>query len=188
MDKSPLHVVLDMDGTLIDNGYINTKCPDMVCNYGYGYFRPGLKEFLTKCFDTFASVSIWTAASDDWLQLFFKSIGKDLSNKFLFKWSFSRCSTKDYGDGFGPLYIKKLRKMWKTDMANNCNMTKDNTIIVDDTKEICQENYGNAIYIKSWILTDYDDVELKRLYKYLCTLKPSVRDIHKLFWEKKIEL
>jgi len=53
MDK--IHIILDMDSTLIDR-----DDDDII------YGRPYLKLFLDYCFKTFASVSIWTAASREW--------------------------------------------------------------------------------------------------------------------------
>ena len=53
MDIKKLHLILDIDGTLIDDK---------------GLLEPRLylKEFLKYAFDNFKTVSIWTAAHESW--------------------------------------------------------------------------------------------------------------------------
>ena len=56
-----LHILFDIDNTLISNEKYKIT------------IRPYLKELLLYCFDTFASVGIWTAASRTWFEYVFKT-------------------------------------------------------------------------------------------------------------------
>ena len=162
-----LHVVLDIDNTCITNEIDNEKYPATEPNMwepshgDFGYHRPGLLEFLNKCFENFASVSLWTSAGNNWLQIFIKSLPESTHNKFLFMWSFRKCVRQD------GIFIKPLRKMWDDEIAKNIGMDETTTIIIDDLKEVCMENPNNHYCIKYYGYHDENDKELDTAYLFL---------------------
>lgn len=160
-----IHIILDIDGTLIDGdartGEIKT--------------RPGLQEFFEYCFTTFASVSIWTAANSYWMHYVRHRCFKDLigGNEFKYTWSGERCGVRD-----GSL-IKPLKKIWRRKYTM---LTRYNTIIIDDTPETYQQNYGNAIGIPSYH-KDAPDNLLWQLTRWMPQLiHQEVRAIDKRGW------
>lgn len=165
-----LHVVLDLDGTLIDEER----------NY-----RPHIRSFLTTLFETCASVSIWTAGSHlHHVLAMFERDELCKKSDFLHCWDRTRCSRVYAQEGLfstRPLLVKRLRKMWK-----RSPLTRDNVLVVDDTVSTYRENYGNAVPIATWSMDKENDEALLFLAKRiqdLATGSPrSVRCIDKTRW------
>lgn len=113
------HIVLDIDGTLIDSSTNKIEC--VKPHFGvmndettyYFYKRPYLDEFLEFCFKEFDSVSLWTAGDQFWLDNFIKNIiKKEYSNKFLFTYNRDRCTSRNkrescYESIYDPIIIIK---------------------------------------------------------------------------------
>lgn len=166
--SSELNIILDMDGTLIDDD-------------GLGIPRPHLKDFLLYCFKTFNSVSIWTNASDYWYQEVYNKILKPILEKgnynfyLVFTHNRSTLTTnKYYHNDYCGLesrlkYIKPLRKIWHAKTLYP-NFNKHNTLIVDDTYHTYQSNYGNAIPIPTYYPNNKNDNYLLKLINYLKVL------------------
>jgi hypothetical protein len=80
-----LHVVLDLDGTLVDEDSTAAPC-----------FRPHVADLLGTLFATCASVSLWTAASVEWLGTVERALyAQHLvppNAHFLHSWHGARCS------------------------------------------------------------------------------------------------
>lgn len=169
-----MHIILDIDGTLVGS--------DKEFNI---YPRPHIKEFLNYCFKEFDSVSIWTAASKDWADRVLNTVAP--KRTFRFVWSEDRCTYRSdrnkiyQGDFFAfPIVIKPLKKVWR----KYDDMTRDNTIIVDDTPNTYKDNYGNAIPITTYKHEDdKNDDELLKLIQFLKTIKESRH--HLRFIEKR---
>jgi hypothetical protein len=129
-----IHLILDLDGTLIDGDEVNV------------FPRPYLQEFLDFCFSRYASVSIWTAASREWLD---KALRGCLAGRpFLFTWTGERCTVKYQSRSYHEVEIlirKKLAKVWRAFPQ----MTKHNTFILDDTPSTYRYNYGNVMTMNS---------------------------------------
>ena len=169
MELKNIHIILDIDGTLIDED---------------ANPRPDLKYFFDFCFNSFASVNIWTAANKEWYEyvnekVFIKLLDK---NKFGFVWCGDRCSIgRNYIDGFYPetYKTKRLRKIWKTYKQ----MNKNNTLILDDTPKTYSLNYGNAIPIPTFENNNMKDDMLIKLTKWISifNMKP-LRYCEKRFW------
>ena len=155
------HVILDMDETLLTGD-----------GFRKIHARPGLPLFLHFCFTNFDTVSIWTAASRDWLNLALHLILNPCLPKgcsFYLKWSGERCvRVPDYhAIENGEYYvrtrnIKSLKKVWSRGSNRNlplsaleeqnerqptARLTRENTIIIDDTPSTFERNKGNAIQI-----------------------------------------
>jgi hypothetical protein len=176
-----MHIILDVDGTLVDGD-------------GYNVWpRSHLKEFIAFCFDYFDSVSIWTAASSDWYHLVYQKVLKDMipeGKTFLFVFTGNRCvNVTDYdaieSGEFYPrtIAIKPLIKVWHKYKTLNRN----NTLILDDTRTTYERNYGNAIPISTFVHGDETyDSELSKLIKWIKEEKfnqmLTVRKKEKRFW------
>lgn len=173
-----MHLILDIDGTLISEA---TAYEPII-------FRPHLDEFLDFCFETFETVSIWSAAGKDHVN--------NISIRILPKgknWLFVKHSEhchKRYGSGCGecPAFItqKRLINVWRTNKYRNLGVKRENTIIVDNTPEVCVKNYGNAIYIRTF-QGESNDEELIKLKSYLSSLVNcrDVRKVEKRGWRNK---
>lgn len=164
------HIILDMDGTLIDGA-------------GLFLIRPHLYPFLLFCFANFDSVNIWTAASDEWFNHVYSSV-------FLpaFKWI-----EKQTGDpcAFGFIYTRSMCEygpygVYKKLSSLHESFSSQNTIIVDDSPETYYYNVDNAIPISRYC--GEPDLELLKLCFYLqdlldkAVVSESVLGIDKSQW------
>jgi hypothetical protein len=163
-----MNIVLDLDGTLGSED----------CEWGgTPTARPFLEPFLGFCFKEFQTVSIWTAAPLTWVSVYRKDV-------FPAAYPFSLIFTEDHCD---QKYRKPLRKLWKF-----AGFSKHNTIIVDNTSKTYQQNYGNAIPIKTYQgpTTNPNDNELLILINYLKQLMRmydhlgTIRFIEKRYWSQ----
>ena len=184
-----LHIVLDIDGTLMSHAFIDKPHSNGKSSSGaFFYYRPGLISFLDYCVEHCASVSIWTAACKEWMHDFIQSLPVRFHKIFLFTWHVNRCTYTVRRTGLMKtrmFILKRLSKVWKKKWAQKAAMNRHNTIIVEDTPSNCLDNYGNAIYVPAyrWCV-EQEDTILPRLQTYLTDLatKKSVRSIEKRGW------
>jgi len=187
-----------MDNTLISGNEFTNEV----------YVRPYLETFLEECFSLFVNVSIWTAASKEWFDHVNRQVFTPLLNKingrygtqykFNFVFTSKNCKrTYKYNSFFGCGYDnnvviteKRLRKLHKSRNLYK-DYTMDNTIIIDDTKETFQNNYGNGILIEpfiSSIINTNDDILLNLITYFKTILIPhynihnTVRNLEKRYW------
>jgi hypothetical protein len=194
-----LHIVLDLDNTLIDNIHCQTSWTGVQEDTQFCrrkvFFRPGMLELLRLCQSNFASVSIWTAGHQDWLDGFLHCLPQDLRTNFLFLWSRNR--TRPVYERHSLMQtrlslsasMKPLQKMWRTGKARQVGMTRHNTLIVDDCRQNFEWNYGNGIEIAPFNdPSNQDDNALCVLLHYLHHLNDmvlqgvSVRTLEKRCW------
>jgi hypothetical protein len=177
------HIVLDLDGTLIDEYATGVK------NNHEIIARPHLKEFFHFLFNDprIASVRIWTNASRQWWdEMYAGVISSHLPNngenviKFDFDeiWTSSDRPSKHFVYRYcherqRMLSVKPLRKYWQrkkkttTTTTTTVNrMTRENTLIIDNTRETYMLNYGNAVPITTYA-GDSKDIELLRVMQEL---------------------
>lgn len=161
-----LCLVLDIDGTLLAE-----PVPYNYTNL-YPYLRPGLEEFLDFVFSSCGAVGLWTAASRQHLESFLEAMDPTKSRPWSFTWSgklsYVRSSSSSLYEGMHPMrhQVKKLRKIWQNNrLCRQLGYTRHSTLIVDNTPEKCSCNYGNAIYVSTYV-EGHDDV-LKTLVAYL---------------------
>jgi hypothetical protein len=175
-----LHVVLDIDGTLIDSvrytpqqhnrilsGEFKCPPPDHIITetffstystntndpkaYHYIYKRPHLHEFIDYLFSNFVSVSLWTASPRTWAEEVAVFLLKDTHHAFRLIIDGRRCILKYNHETGAYAVIKPLNKIWRsTDNKTKYGMNRDNLIIIDDTRTTFTRNYGNAIYIPTF--------------------------------------
>jgi hypothetical protein len=171
-----VHVVLDIDGTLIcsrvDQFDPFKPSPNMCIQYTddgddeLGYHRPGLIEFLNMCFNDFASVSLWTAGNSTWLDLFIQSLPDEMHDKFLLTWHREHCDLRK------PVYVKPLVKMWDTETAKKVKMHSGTTIIIDDVTEGCVDNPSNHVKIPRFDYYCRRDNVLKKAMQCMKSVTP----------------
>ena len=98
-----------------------------------------------------------------------------------FIWSRSRCTRVRNLENGKEYFIKDLKKLKRKgyDLAK--------IIIIEDSLEAVQRNYGNSILVSSYH-GEEDDNELMQLLRYLEILGPAenVRRIDKRNWKYKL--
>lgn len=159
------NIILDIDQTLIDTIFLDLK---FIKQYPPAYLqiedfliykRPYFNEFFDYCFKKFDTVSIWTAGTKEWINIFLTYIlTKEQKNKIYKTWCKEHCTI------INDVVYKKLDKIFLkySDVFN-----KDNTIMIDDTKSCFSFNFENGILIKKYFYSDSTDDSLLKLMKIL---------------------
>ena len=181
------HLILDIDETLL-------------C---YSFPRPYLKEFMYFVFKNFTSVSLWTAATSNWLEYCHKNIllpHMPPNSEFKFMWHRKKCDAKLFNNitktpinanstfdkiaSGNFIYYKSLQKVF----SEFEELNEKNTIIIDDNILTCLENKHNSIHIKEF--DDPIDIELLKIIVFIRTYLLHVDDVrlvNKLNWEEKYQ-
>lgn len=183
MEKK-LHVVLDMDQTLLFG------CMDKqtTCDAHYGcmtqfdvviYLRPHVQAFLKKSFSSFASVSLYSAATKSWIDEGIKAMGPICEN---FEMVMDKTHLRNQ--------LKDLRILYTTEKGIELGMNETNTVLVDDCLHHGAYQPENIINIKPYHTINENDQELEKIYDQLvciqqriCNEKVDVKDIAKIFME-----
>jgi hypothetical protein len=146
------HLVLDLDGTLV--GYMG----------GHFAARPYLHEFLRFCFAHFETVSVWTAATRAWWNMAYGRFMHTHGYNFHAVYTDVDCVIEQNrglnGASSDPaVVLKPLSKLWD-DPSND--MTKKNTLIIDDTPGVAKRNDSNYIRIPEFysFSENSEDMEL----------------------------
>jgi hypothetical protein len=153
-----LHIVLDMDETLIcfvDNtvwdglskaeqkSYESVNVMDGTC-----VFRPNLQIFLDTLFSLTNNVFIWTRGTHDYAVEILKEVRKKTGHAFKHLFSREQCNKAFALNG----YDKDLQYLWD---LPKFNFTKRNTILIDDLKTNTQNpnNRKNSIQIMPFLIS-----------------------------------
>jgi len=181
MPKFNKLLILDLDETLV---YATEKKlerdPDFLSHDYFVYKRPGLDKFLENCLNSF-DVGIWTASGEIYAADVLKNIFGDI-NKLKVMLTNEHC-VRRYNHDEGCHYnIKDLKKVVK-----KTDHPLEQIIIVDDSKEKVERNYGNAIIVKEYN-GELEDDELPMLIQYLYKIGnvESIRGIDKRKWRNNI--
>lgn len=185
-------LILDLDETLIHGTErpLESKEAFKVFHF-YIYLRPFLSIFLEEIKDDFL-IAVWSSASDDYVKAVVANIfPEDYPLEFV--WGRKRCSyrSKCFSENYGRylddyetpyFYLKSLQKVKRQGFG------LERILIVDDSPEKTQNNYGNAI-CPAEFTGDLEDDELLYLLKYLRTLKDkkNVRTIEKRGWRSYVD-
>lgn len=179
-------LVLDIDETLIYSTKEKLdREPDYQVFQYFVYKRPNVDRFLQICLDWF-EVGVWSSASEDYAQeIMSKLLGTP--EKLSFLWSVSRCTQKIQSSGWFSdnlqvqAFLKDLKKL------KDKGYKLENIIMVDDSPEKLQRNYGNGVIVKPYHGEAQDD-ELLKLLNYLENLGPAenIRNINKLDWRNNL--
>jgi RNA polymerase II subunit A small phosphatase-like protein len=173
-------LILDLDETLI---YAAESPLDRPADFRIGpYFvhlRPHLHQFLHDVFGQF-EVAVWSSASPGYVEHTVRSIMPDeLVPSFV--WSRPMCTPRLDPERYGQVHLKNLRKVKRR------GYDLERTIIIDDSPEKVQRNYGNAVYVQPYY-GESDDNELFLLSQYLQSLSTAtrVRRIEKRGWRRRV--
>lgn len=153
-----MNIVLDLDGTLVGLGF----------NYE-PIARPWLKQFLFYCFSTFKHVILWTAALTEWVEVvqnyIFAPIFYELwvEHNLLCNWTLilTRENCCIFNHGNQVVVLKDLYLLYRWGYPSFMfNITKENTVVVDDTECTYSLNPDNAIPIDTYIVDNHLDTQL----------------------------
>jgi hypothetical protein len=146
--KLQLLLVLDLDGTLIDEKE---------------QIRPGWKDFRETCQSLGIRLALWSAGETDRVSEIVRQHFSDVKWEFI--WDSSRCAWRWCSSSFFSCDVskvpeKRLKKVWRRKQNNP--WTRRNTLVLDNTPGTYAQNYGNAIAISTWT-GDPTDSELHRV-------------------------
>jgi len=160
--KKKLHIILDLDNTLIRAYYREQKTK---CDFKfyvpqetfYVYKRPFLDDFLKKIFKKAKTVSVWTSATKPYCNAILKNI-MSLKQRQKLRFVWSRKQTSCVND---TCYLKDLSKVF----SKYKDMNNTNTFLLDDNKNHSLASSGNIYFIKPW--KTYKDIYDNELIKVL---------------------
>ncbi len=168
-------LILDLDETLICGTEQELPSPPdfRVAHYAI-YRRPHLMAFLDYCFSDFA-VAVWTSSSHSYASQVAAHLFR--GRNLLFLWTAERCTQRYNRDTAEHYALKNLRKI------RQFGISLERVLMVDDSPEQLERNYGNHIRIIPFE-GDPMDQELPRLADYLRRIRnePNYRAIEKRHW------
>lgn len=171
-------LILDLDETLVyASERLLDREPDHLVGPYFVYHRPHLHEFLINTAEHF-DLAVWSSSSTDYanaiVHLAFPS-----QVELRFVWGRDRCVLRYDGEKQTTYYVKDLRKVERH------GYDLQRVLIVDDTPQKCERNYGNAVYVPEFF-GDPNDTILQPLAAYLVTLAnaTNVRIIEKRNWKR----
>jgi RNA polymerase II subunit A small phosphatase-like protein len=172
-------LVLDLDETLVHATEDPLERPGdhQIGPYSI-YRRPGLEDFLERCFAAF-EVAVWTASTLDYALPTLAELTE--LDRFSFVWGRERCTLRCDPETREYERLKDLSKLRRRGYA------REKIIFVDDTPAKIARSYGNYVRIRPFE-GDLDDRELYLLSKYLEHLgpEPDVRRIEKRTWRFQV--
>lgn len=169
-------LILDLDETLVfaTEDPLNYTPDCQLSDYAV-YCRPYLNEFLTQVLVWF-QVAVWSSAGGSYVQEVVELIFPD-ANALKFVWSGKRC-TQRYDLIESQFYwVKKLKKVKRR------GFNLDQVLMIDDTPQKLEQNYGNLIRVRPFE-GDRHDTELRDLLPFLAALRSvdNVRQVEKRNW------
>ncbi len=173
-------LILDLDETLV---YSTMTLLDREGDFKAGeyfvYQRPGLRQFLEFVARDFQS-AIWTSSSSQYAKEIVSRIFPSPSS-LRFLWSRERCTRRYDPESRDTYWVKDLKKV------RRLGYKLEQTLIVDDSPEKLERNYGNHILVDPYDGRQDDD-ELSALTAYLSQIKdaPNVRVLDKRNWRRLV--
>lgn len=173
-------LILDLDETLLYASEVPLSFQEaFTFERYYIYLRPHVKRFLAFCLAKF-EVAVWTTATEDYAEAIVSRLFP--SRKAIsFLWARSRC-TRRYDGEMGEYYwLKDLKKLKRK------GYNLERVIVVDDTAQKHERNYGNLISVKEFT-GDSNDDELLLLEIYLEKIAdaPNIRRLEKRYWRTSV--
>ncbi len=137
-DKLP---VLDLDETLIHAsvGGVSRMSDFKACDY-LVHERPGVEQFLQTCLEWF-TIGVWTSSGDQYAQVVVDQLFGD-DSRLAFVWTSLRCSRKYDRYGKQIVAYKDVKKLARR------GYRRESIIMVDDSLEKLDRNYGNCVFVK----------------------------------------
>lgn len=156
-----LHVVLDIDGTLVFTRKIENQASlDGIKRADFNLMnafetvkRPGLDEFLLFCFTRFKSVSIWTAGSEAYAAYIAANICPQ-GQRFSSIRCIDHCVLEM--NMYGYAVRKPLNELWRHGSGLEVDELLKTTLIIEDSPETCAYNADNAIFLPSYCGIEWD--------------------------------
>ena len=176
-----LHIILDIDQTLIDNMSINEyennkdklRKPDFIKESMCIWTRPHLKEFIDFLDKNVKYISIWTNGTFSWLYYVLTTI----LSKYLPKKRFLLLLSVDYSirqqittNGMTSMIpIKNIESIIQRFPNNNISLY--NTVLIDDNYYNCLHNKYNTIPIKKYFaIEEMKGIRNKDLLFIICVI------------------
>lgn len=178
-DRKAILLILDLDETLI---YATEQPLDRTADCIVGpycvYFRPHLHAFLTDVAPLF-QLAVWSSGSPDYVAVTASRIMPNGVEPALV-WGRDRCTRRYDHERQEEYWVKDLKKV------KRLGFDLDRVLIVEDTPQKVERNYGNAIYVASYF-GEADDEELLGLTAYLKSIHAddNVRRVEKRGWKRK---
>lgn len=178
--KQPQHIVLDLDGTLIDSNKdsaLSNYHNYILMDY-FVYTRPNLYSFLMFCFENYETVNVWSHGTREWVvENLHRIIPTHLIRKLGFVYDRSH-RTEHQG-----VWVKNMYDIWN--VYND--IQPHNTIIVDDIVENHVLHPDNVVQIAPYD-PNRKDFDLVLLTRYLRTLfyHEDVREVNKTDWRNSM--
>jgi RNA polymerase II subunit A small phosphatase-like protein len=148
-------LILDLDETLIFSSEVPLdRSADLRLGDYYTYKRPGLDCFLEFAFLHF-NVAVWTSSEADYARLAIDSLFP-VVERLRFIWTRDRCTLRTDQETRQTYWVKDLRKV------KRAGFPLDQILVVDDSPEKLERNYGNYIRIEPFY-GELADSELHRL-------------------------
>lgn len=173
----PRHLlILDLDETLIYSANEPLTAPaDFRLAEFHVYRRPFLAEFLAFASEHF-ELAVWSSASPGYVAGIVRELFADAS-QLRFVWAADRCTRRFDGETREEYWIKDLKKVKRS------GIHLSQVLVIDDTPEKHERNYGNLIHVRPF-LGDTADDELIRLLPFLRRLAglDDVRIVEKRGW------
>jgi len=173
-------LILDLDETLLFATTERFPRPaDFVVGNYCVYRRPGLDAFLKFVFEHFRA-AVWTSSTLSYAREIVRQILPEQTT-LEFLWGRERCTQRVDLESREPYWVKDLKKVKKL------GYNLDTVIMVDDSPEKLQRNYGNHVIVQPFQGETKDD-ELMFLSRYLLQLKEShnVRAVEKRSWRQRM--
>ena len=161
-----LHVVLDLDETLIHGDVLNVYANDQTFKSTFDVpilLRPHVLTFLKKSFESFGSVSLYSAAIKEWIDQALLAL--NISEQ-----QFAIILDRNYLKHD----LKDLTTIYNTEIAKKLNMNETNTLLVDDSLYHGTYQPTNFIHIKAYNCLDEQDNELNALYNKLVQIQEKL--------------
>jgi len=174
-------LILDLDETLIYASETPlTIEEDFRFERYYIYLRPHVRRFLAFCLAKF-EVAVWTSSTEGYAKEIVSRLFPS-REAISFLWARTRC-TRRYDGDLGEFYwLKDLKKVKRQ------GYDLEQVLVIDDTAQKIERNYGNLILVKEFT-GDRNDDELLYLERYLEKIAdaPSIRQLEKRFWRSEVK-
>jgi RNA polymerase II subunit A small phosphatase-like protein len=172
-------LILDVDETLVfATEQKLDREPDCIVGPYHVYRRPHLEAFLRACRQQF-KLAIWSSSTVDYAEAVVRATFP-AGIEPIFIWHRKHCVQRFDVERHETYFVKDLKKLKRR------GFSLERVLIVEDTPQKVQRNYGNAIYVTPFY-GDPEDDELQRLATYLESLRSAsnVRSIEKRGWRRR---
>jgi RNA polymerase II subunit A small phosphatase-like protein len=171
-----LLLILDLDETLIYSTEKPSNAPPDFCfGHFHVYRRPYLAEFLAFVQENF-DLAVWSSATPGYVAGIVSELFAN-TDALRFVWAADRCTRRFDGETREEYWVKDFKKVKR----NGISLSQ--VLVIDDTPEKHERNYGNLIRVQPFMGDPADD-ELVRLLPFLRHLASlnDVRIVEKRGW------